>query len=80
MEACALGNKFVTYGGTGASVYNDIRRIDSDSHEWKILRPDLELHDFPGRFGHSMCIFERYLVIYGGCGPYLHKLKKRNCY
>ena len=27
-----------------------------------------------------MGTFERYLVIFGGCGPYQHKLKKRNCF
>ena len=80
MEAVGIGNKFIVYGGTGSEVYNDIRSLDSVTNEWKILRPNLELHDFPGRFGHSMNIFERYLVVFGGCGPYQHKLKKRNCF
>ena len=80
LAAASLGNKFLMYGGTGTSVYNDIRSLDCLNNEWKILRPNWELHDFPGRFGHSMDTFERYLVIFGGCGPYMHKLKKRNCY
>lgn len=44
------------------------------------MKDDVELPDFPGRFGHSGCGFERYLVIFGGCGPYSKKLKKRNSY
>ena len=80
MEVVSIGNKFLTYGGTAANVYNDIRSLDASSHEWKIVRQDLVLHDFPARFGHSMGIYERYLVIFGGCGPYQHKLKKRNCF
>ena len=80
MDVVSIGNKFIIYGGTAANVYNDIRSLDSLSHEWKVLRTNQELHDFPGRFSHSMGIFERYLVIFGGCGPYQHKLKKRNCF
>ena len=77
--AVALGNRFITYGGSASTILNDIRCLDSDDdYIWKILKPDVDLPDFPGRFGHSMCVFERYLVIFGGCGPYSNKLKKRS--
>ena len=75
-----MGSKFIVYGGTGAEVYNDIRSINSTTYEWTIMRPNLELHDFPGGFGHSMNVFERYLVVFGGSGSFQHKLKKRNIY
>ena len=80
MDVVSIGNKFIMYGGTAANVYNDIRSLDSVTMEWKCLRPSRELPDFPGRFSHSMGMFERYLVIFGGCGPYQHKLKKRNMF
>ena len=80
MGVVSMGGKFIVYGGTAANVYNDIRSLDDSTREWKIIRSDVQLHDFPARFAHSMGIFERYLVIFGGCGPYQHKLKKRNCF
>ena len=80
MDVIPVGNKFIIYGGTAATVFNDIRALDSVDFIWKILKEDIELHDFPGRFGHTACGFERYLVIFGGCGPYSKKLKKRNSY
>ena len=80
MEVFALGNRFITYGGTAANVFNDIRSLDSVELSWRVIRDNIELHDFPGRFGHSGCGFERYLMIFGGCGPYSKKLKKRNSY
>ena len=78
MSVVPIGNRFITYGGTAVNVFNDIRSLDSVDFIWKILREDVELPDFTGRFGHSGCGFERYLVIFGGCGPYSKKLKKRN--
>ena len=80
MEVLPLGNRFITYGGTAANVFNDVRSLDSIDFIWKILKENEELHDFQGRFGHSASGFERYLVIFGGCGPYSKKLKKRNSY
>lgn len=80
MAVIPLGNRFITYGGTAATVFNDIRCLDSVDFQWKVFKEDVELPDFAGRFGHSGCAFERYLVIFGGCGPYQKKLKKRQTY
>ena len=80
MEVFPLGNKFITYGGTAANVFNDIRSLESLEFTWKLLKDNTEQHDFAGRFGHTGVGFERYLVIFGGCGPYSMKLKKRNSY
>lgn len=80
MGIFAIGNKFITYGGAAANVFNDIRSLNSVDFEWKVLKENVEHHDFPGRFGHVGCGFERYMVIFGGCGPYSKKLKKRNSY
>lgn len=80
MEVLPLGNRMITYGGTAATVFNDVRSLDSIDFIWKVLKDDGDLHDFAGRFGHSGAGFERYFVIFGGCGPYSKKLKKRNSY
>lgn len=80
MEVLPLGNRFITYGGTAANVFNDIRSLDSVEFIWKVLKDNTEQHDFSGRFGHTGCGFERYLVIFGGCGPYSKKLRKRSSY
>ena len=77
MGVIPLGNRFVTYGGVAATVFNDVRVLDSVDFVWRVKKPDVELVDFPGRFGHSVCAFERYLVIFGGCGPYSNKSKRR---
>ena len=80
MAVVPMGNRFITYGGTAANTFNDIRSLDSIDFVWKILQEDVELNDFHGRFGHSGCAFDRYIVIFGGCGPYNSKLKTRKSY
>lgn len=80
MGVVAMGNKFYTHGGAAANVFNDIRSLDSLDFEWKVLKQDGNLPDFQGRFGHATCSFERYFVIFGGCGPYSKKLKKRSSF
>lgn len=80
MGVVPMGGKFITYGGAAATVFNDIRSLDPVDFVWRVLKEDAELPDFPGRFGHSACGFERYVVIFGGCGPYNSKLKKRNTF
>lgn len=80
MSVVPIGNKFITYGGTAINVFNDIRSLDSVDFEWKVLQENELINDFAGRFGHSGCAFERYIVIFGGCGPYNNKLKTRASY
>ena len=46
MEVFSIGNKFITYGGTAANVFNDIRSLDSVDFVWKVLKEDSDLHDF----------------------------------
>jgi len=46
MEVLPLGNRFITYGGTAANVFNDVRSLDSIDFIWKILKENEELHDF----------------------------------
>ena len=46
MDVFPIGNKFVTYGGAAASVYNDIRSLDAADFVWKVLKEDFEEHDF----------------------------------
>jgi len=70
MTVIPIGNKFITYGGTAVNVFNDIRSLDSVDYIWKVIQENVELNDFNGRFGHSGGAFDRYIVIFGGCGPY----------
>ena len=35
-----IGNKFITYGGTSATVFNDVRSLDSVDFVWNILKDD----------------------------------------
>ena len=55
MSVICLGNRFITYGGAAASVFNDIRVLDSIDYVWKVNREDVELPDFQDRFGHTGC-------------------------
>ena len=80
MDIVPIGNKFITYGGVAARVFNDIRAIDSHDFVWKVLKEDVESPTFQGRFGHTCSVFERYVIIFGGCGPYSMKLKRRACF
>ena len=80
MDVSSIGNKFIVYGGTAVNVFNDIRSVDSTDFEWKILKENTESHAFPARFAHTAAQFDKYVVIFGGCGPYLRKLKRRNCF
>ena len=40
MDVAGIGCKFIVYGGTAASVFNDIRCVDSNEYEWKVLKED----------------------------------------
>ena len=77
MDMAAIGNKVVIYGGAATKVHNDIRIVDTLDYQWKMLKDDTETTDFKARFGHTCDAFERYLVIFGGVGPYNPKMKKR---
>ena len=70
MSVVPIGNKFITYGGTSANVFNDIRSLDSEEFVWKSLRENIEIAEFASRFGHTGSAFERYIVLFGGCGSY----------
>ena len=45
-DVFAIGNKFITYGGTAVNVFNDVRSLDSVDFIWKVLKEDGDLHDF----------------------------------
>lgn len=80
MDVVSFGNKVVMYGGVAVRVFNDIRSLETIEYTWKVLKDDQELPDFYSRFGHSCNGFDRYIFIFGGCGPYSRQLKKRNCF
>ena len=75
-----MSNKFYVYGGTSANVFCDIRCYDDIENIWKLVKQDSHASDFQARFGHCLGIFYNFLIIWGGCGPYLKKMKTRACY
>ena len=77
MDMAAFGEKLVIYGGAATKVLNDIRVLDTVDFIWHLQQDDHDLPDLKGRFGHSCNAFDRYIVIFGGCGPYQTKLKSR---
>lgn len=58
----AMGSGFMIFGGTGASIYNDLYYYDLNSNYWKNLIPS----SLPsGRFASCMSI-GKYLYLHGG--------------
>jgi hypothetical protein len=58
------------YGGQSTGVFNDFKSFDPDSLEWKILQLDGYRHDLQGRFAHCMGGFDRFVITFGGQGPF----------
>jgi len=46
MDVFPIGNKFITYGGTAANVFNDIRSLDAVDYVWKVLQEDVDHIEF----------------------------------
>ena len=64
------------YGGFGAKMYNDIHEIGVKSRKWKKIEVKGNKYDFPDKtYGHIMTLFKNYLVVHGGAGEYIEKLK-----
>lgn len=48
--------------------------------EWTILKSDGEISDFSERHGHSFASFGSYVLMFGGVGPYLKSIHRKNSY
>jgi hypothetical protein len=53
---------------------NDVRLLNPYTWEWKKVKNDVSLPDWAERFGHLTATFDKYVAIFGGCGPYLQKI------
>jgi len=71
------GNKFAHYGGSSTSCFNDLRLLDTDNMEWRIVLVDSVRNDLMGRCAHVSGSFKHYMVSFAGQGTYEHKIKKR---
>ena len=68
----AINTNYYLFGGLSQHTYNDLKVLEPEDNEWSAIhKDDPELHYVQGRYGHSMCVFNRFLVIFGGIGAYI---------
>ena len=72
--------KYGMYGGSSLSVFNDLRTLEPDNMEWKMLLFDKRRVEFEGRFAHAAGGFGNFLVAFGGNGPYIQQIKHYTVY
>ncbi|KAL4459853.1 hypothetical protein ABPG74_003379 [Tetrahymena malaccensis] len=71
------GDKCYLYGGLGMEVLNDLCLFNIQQNEWQQL-PQRGEYPKDGRFGHSLDIYKKQLIMFGGekkCAP-TSKLKE----
>ena len=73
-------NRFAHYGGSSTSCFNDLRMLNTDRMEWKIILVDSVRNDLIGRCGHISGAFCRFMVAFAGQGTYEHKIKRRQTF
>ena len=69
-------------GGIGVEVYKDIKIFDFSTREWKniqALNSDVIFIPEP-RFGHTMNLWNNNLVLMGGIGEQIPKMKSRKAF
>jgi len=56
----------------GSKLFSDVRSLsyNSDQIEWILDRPDVTDPSFESRIGHAFVSWDKYLVIFGGCGAF----------
>ena len=75
-----LYNSLFVFGGLSSSSYNDLKSFDLSRKEWKSLITNNSSNPISKRFGHSMCSFKGALVIFGGGGSQIAKIKRRETF
>ena len=74
-------NCLLTFGGLGACSFNDVHEFPIYGNKWKKVEIKSFDYDKPNpRYGHSMVLYKDLLVIYGGAGNYIDKLKVHESY
>jgi hypothetical protein len=67
------------YGGLASNVCNDLRVYDGGENKWTKVGIVEQGYGYSvsARFGHSLHLYNNKLIIYGGSGKYIDKLKCR---
>lgn len=75
-------NCMIVFGGMGAKRFNDIHEISlSGLGKWKKTEIKSNFYEAPQeRFGHSMSLYKNFLIVFGGAGNYIEKLKVHESY
>ena len=63
------------FGGFSRDLFSDVRIYDIHQKKWKLI--NLAQRGPHARFAHSMILYGRKLVIFGGAGPYISSIKMR---
>lgn len=74
-------NCLIVFGGMGARRFNEIHEISISGNKWKKVEIKSNFYEGPQeRFGHSLVLYKNYLVLFGGAGNYIEKLKVHESY
>ncbi|CDW73789.1 kelch motif family protein [Stylonychia lemnae] len=81
---CQVKSKYYIFGGMAQQQYNDLKFLDTsqiNKVDWLGLLPDNTSNQITRRFGHTMLPFkDEELVIFGGGGSYITKIKRRETF
>jgi hypothetical protein len=74
---CSYKDSVFVYGGIGSQKFDHFNEYDMNEQRWfKFMPKNTNYTDLPAkRFGHTMCAFQDYFVLFGGCGNYSKKTK-----
>lgn len=72
-----MDRKCYLFGGLSMSKRNDLRMLNPDTWTWTVVPT---YYPPKGRIGHSLCVYQQQLVLYGGWSHYSSRLGMRRCY
>jgi len=81
--ACIIENDMYVFGGFSREVFNDLRILDLNNHQWRVV--DYESSEAKNsapspRYCHSMVSYaNRFLVVFGGAGNFVKEMNVRPC-
>lgn len=80
-QIVVYNNCILLFGGMGSQRFNEIHEIPFNGDRWKKVKIQNTDYDCPNRrFGHSMILHENFLIVFGGAGDYIKKLKVHESY
>ena len=63
-------NKLYLFGGFAREVYNDMKILDINKKKWYTVVPETKYEWPVQRYGHSMVLYQNYLLLFGGAGAF----------